>query len=68
MSKNGNQLLDVGPEADGTIPTVQMKRLQALGACRKQDGAAIYGTHPYLLDEYYKDSDLAEKLKEAKKR
>lgn len=23
---------------------------------------------PYLLDEYYKDSDLAEKLKEAKKR
>ena len=32
VSKNGNLLLDVGPEADGTVPPVQMKRLQALGA------------------------------------
>ncbi len=32
VSKNGNLLLDVGPEADGTIPPVQMSRLQALGA------------------------------------
>ena len=32
VSKNGNLLLDVGPEADGTIPAVQMDRLKALGA------------------------------------
>ena len=32
VSKNGNLLLDVGPEADGTIPPVQMERLRALGA------------------------------------
>jgi len=47
VSKNGNLLLDVGPEADGTIPTLQMERLQALGAWLRQNGEAIYGTHPW---------------------
>ena len=47
VSKNGNLLLDVGPEADGTIPAVQMTRLKALGAWLKQNGDAIYGTHPW---------------------
>jgi alpha-L-fucosidase len=47
VSKNGNLLLDVGPEADGTIPPVQMERLQALGAWLQQNGEAIYGTHPW---------------------
>jgi alpha-L-fucosidase len=47
VSKNGNLLLDVGPEADGTIPQVQMDRLNALGAWLKQNGEAIYGTHPW---------------------
>jgi alpha-L-fucosidase len=46
-SKNGNLLLDVGPEADGTIPAVQMDRLQALGAWMQLNGDAIYGTHPW---------------------
>lgn len=47
VSKNGNLLLDVGPEADGTIPPVQMSRLVALGTWLKQNGDAIYGTHPW---------------------
>jgi alpha-L-fucosidase len=51
VSKNGNLLLDVGPEADGTIPSVQMERLQALGAWLKQNGEAIYGTHPWTRAE-----------------
>jgi alpha-L-fucosidase len=51
VSKNGNLLLDVGPEADGTIPAVQMDRLQALGAWLKQNGEAIYGTHPWTRAE-----------------
>jgi alpha-L-fucosidase len=47
VSKNGNLLLDVGPEADGTIPPVQMERLRALGAWLHQNGEAIYATQPW---------------------
>jgi alpha-L-fucosidase len=47
VSKNGNLLLDVGPEADGTIPPVQMERLRALGAWLHQNGEAIFGTKPW---------------------
>jgi alpha-L-fucosidase len=48
VSKNGNLLLDVGPESDGTIPPVQMSRLRALGAWMHQNGDAIYGTRPWI--------------------
>jgi alpha-L-fucosidase len=47
VSKNGNLLLDVGPEADGTIPPVQMERLKALGIWLRQNGEAIYDTEPW---------------------
>jgi len=47
VSKNGNLLLDVGPEVDGTVPPIQLDRLVKLGAWLKQNGEAIYGTHPW---------------------
>jgi len=51
VSKNGNLLLDVGPEADGTIPAVQMDRLRALGAWLEMNGEGIYGTRPFQRAE-----------------
>ena len=51
VSKNGNLLLDVGPKADGTIPTVQLDRLKALGAWLDMNGEGIYGTRPWKRAE-----------------
>jgi alpha-L-fucosidase len=51
VSKNGNLLLDVGPEADGTIPAVQLDRLKALGAWLDMNGEGLYGTRPWKRAE-----------------
>jgi alpha-L-fucosidase len=40
-------LLNVGPNADGTIPWVQAQRLLALGWWLRSNGDAIYGTRPW---------------------
>ncbi len=47
VSKNGNLLLNVGPEADGTIPAGQLDRLEGLGKWLKTNGDAIYATRPW---------------------
>ena len=47
VSKNGNFLLNVGPEASGLIPEIQSKRLRALGGWLQANGAAVYGTRPW---------------------
>ncbi|MEV0808963.1 alpha-L-fucosidase [Micromonospora sp. NPDC050200] len=44
VSKNGNLLLDVGPDADGTIPEAQASRLRDVGRWLKTSGEAIYGS------------------------
>lgn len=44
VSKNGNFLLDIGPDFDGTIPDVMQKHLRDAGAWLKVNGEAIYGT------------------------
>jgi alpha-L-fucosidase len=49
VSKNGNLLLNVGPEANGTIPEQARAVLLQIGAWLRINGAAIYGSRPWLL-------------------
>jgi alpha-L-fucosidase len=58
VSKNGNLLLNVGPQANGTIPEAQAARLKAFGAWLRANGAAIYGTRPWTRAEAVTDEGL----------
>jgi alpha-L-fucosidase len=49
VSKNGNLLLNVGPEADGSIPPEAQKVLLEMGAWLRVNGEAIYGSRPWLV-------------------
>lgn len=51
VSKNGNLLLNIGPLADGTVPAIQRERLEGLGAWLHTNGAAIYGTRPWIRSD-----------------
>jgi len=44
--QGGNYLLNIGPEADGTIPPESVKILTAVGAWMAKNGKAIYDTDP----------------------
>lgn len=43
VSKGGNMLLNVGPDARGTIPDEYMERLKDIGRWMKKNGNSIYG-------------------------
>lgn len=47
VSKNGNILINVGPDSFGNIPSMQQKPLKELGAWLKVNGDAIYATRPW---------------------
>lgn len=44
VSRGGNFLLDIGPDAHGQIPPIMQERLLEIGAWLKINGEAIYGT------------------------
>ena len=42
--RDGNILLNVGPDQDGVIPEEAVARLQEIGAWMRENGESIYGT------------------------
>jgi alpha-L-fucosidase len=44
VSKGGNYLLNVGPDADGRIPQPSIDRLTQVGEWMKVNGESVYGT------------------------
>ena len=49
VAHGGGMTLNVGPNADGTIPLIQQERLRNLGKWLEINGEAIYGTRPYQI-------------------
>lgn len=49
VSKGGNYLLNVGPDAEGAIPEASVERLRAIGRWLDVNGEAVYGTDPNLF-------------------
>ncbi|MCC6409695.1 MAG: alpha-L-fucosidase [Planctomycetes bacterium] len=44
VSKGGNLLLNIGPDANGRVPEAAQKTLRGVGAWMRTHGEAIYGT------------------------
>lgn len=49
VSKNGNLLLNISPQPDGTIPQRQKEIMSAFGKFLKQAGTAIYDTRAWVV-------------------
>lgn len=61
ISMGGNLLLDIGPKADGTIPTEQVEILKNLGRWTSKHTEAIYGTKQGLPFQNYKGKSAISK-------
>lgn len=47
VAKNGNVLINVGPDSYGTIPDIQQAPLLGLGEWLAVNGESVYGTQPW---------------------
>ena len=46
VAKGGNLLLNVGPDADGNLPSEALQRMEEIGQWLQKNGHAIYSTRP----------------------
>lgn len=61
ISMGGNLLLDIGPKADGTIPTEQVQILKELGRWTSKHKDAIYGTRAGVQSRFWNDKNAFSK-------
>jgi alpha-L-fucosidase len=55
VAKGGNLLLNVGPMADGVIPTPSQEALRTIGQWLRHNGEAVYRTGPSPFGEEFGD-------------
>jgi alpha-L-fucosidase len=58
VSRGGNLLLDIGPDADGTIPVIMEQRLAEIGSWLEVNGKAIYGTKPFSAAKQWSEGEV----------
>lgn len=61
VSKGGNYLLNVGPDAEGVIPEPSVKILESVGDWMKVNGEAIYGTQESPFKNEFKWGNITQK-------
>ncbi|MBN2594764.1 MAG: alpha-L-fucosidase [Sedimentisphaerales bacterium] len=64
FTRDGNVLLNVGPDADGVIPPAHVQRLRQVGKWMAEHAESIYGTRggPFQPTEHYGSTHKGNKI------